>query len=136
MCKRLLLCVKRQLFAGSASLFVSPIFPRASVRGKENALLLQRSRKKSKRPALQIGRGHLPLTARGEIGQPLLFQKLLEGRASTTWALGSAAPFLALLFMLSTLLSLALALSFCLVWQPVPSLGSSLTSGGFLLCLQ
>lgn len=44
--------VKRQHFACSASLLVSPLFPRGSARGKENALFLQQSRKKNSFPAL------------------------------------------------------------------------------------
>lgn len=50
--------VKRQLFACSASLLVWPTFQPGSVRGKENALVLQQSRKKNNFPTLQICQGH------------------------------------------------------------------------------
>lgn len=50
-----------QLFACSPSLLVWPTFQPGSVRGKENALVLQQSRKKNNFPTLQICQGHFTL---------------------------------------------------------------------------
>lgn len=128
-------CIERQLFAGSASLPVSPIFPSTRLRGKENALLVQQSRKKSKHLALQIGQAHLPLQER-RLACTSSYRSCSEGRASTAGALASAGPVFALLFMLSKLLPLAPGLSFRLAWQPLLLLASRLTLAAFLLCLQ
>lgn len=92
----LLFVGKRQLLACSASLLVSPIFSHGSVRGKENAPFLQQSGKKNNLPPLPTGQGHWPLE--GERLAPASYSKgCFQGRASTTWALGSAAPFFAIL---------------------------------------